>query len=93
MAWTQSKQDLLKNLLTERVRVEQSPEAVANWGITVGWMQILNTYVTDAIKQNVLNDLIDDKIAYLQTIQASNTSENSSLQTTIDQGLALKETV
>lgn len=91
MAWTETKQSLIRDMLQERVQVESNRGLSEEWGITRSWMEIINSYVTDAIKQNILNDLIDDKIAYLQIIQASNTSQNASLQNTIDQGLALKE--
>jgi len=91
VAWTQIKQDVLKDLIRERITVEQTPKLSEEWLLSRTLLQILNIYLSDAIKQNILNDLIDDKIAYLQNVQTINTDENISLQTTIDQGLSLKE--
>lgn len=74
MAWTNDKNILLRDLLNERIGVENSVTQSASWELTRSWIQILNAYVTNAQKQLVLNDLIDDKVAYLNrriTFQSS----------------------
>lgn len=91
VAWNDTKQSVLRELLMERVYVEKHPELAIKWGLTTTWMGIINAYVTDAIKQSVLNDLIDDKVAYLNILIADNSAENTDFQNTITQGLALKE--
>jgi len=73
MAWTPDKAVLLGNLFRERLVVENDPDLVLQWGLTRSWANILNQNVTDASKQLILNELIDDKIIYL-----NNVSDNAS---------------
>jgi hypothetical protein len=91
VAWNQTKQNVLRDLLQERVQVEQYASTYDEWGLTRSWISIINSYVTDTIKQNILNDLIDDKVAYLQSQQNVKSAEITALQDTITQGLSLKE--
>jgi hypothetical protein len=90
VAWTPAKQTALKELLNERVSVEASGDTFLEWDITRSWIAILNSHITDLIKQNVLNDLIDDKIHYLQIQQNNASASITALQVVIDQGTALK---
>lgn len=68
MAWTPAKAQLLGTLFKERLEVENDPKEIERWGLTRTWGQILNNNVPDSAKQTILNDLIDDKIVFLDVI-------------------------
>ena len=74
MAWTPEKNILLRNLFYERLYVEDS-QSWYLWKASRSWTQIFNNNVTNTQKQLMLNDLIDDKVLYMNnTITATQTS-------------------
>lgn len=91
MAWTTTKQQVIQDLLNERIVVEANAQQAEEWALTRTWMGIINSHVTDEIKQNILNDLIDDKTIYLNAVKTAHQTAVDDIDVTIAQGISLKE--
>ena len=65
MAWTPDKNELLYQMLKERYSVEGNLTDLKQWNLARNWTKIIDKFVTDKEKQLILNDLIDDKVIYI----------------------------
>ena len=79
MAWTISKNELLYQMLRERVDVERTVGSAKEWGLTRSWINLVDLNVSDAQKQLILNGLIDDKIVYVEKTILSMSTTGTSL--------------
>jgi len=65
MAWNANKTDLLKQLLKERMASSNQRDLAIKYGITKSALQVIGSHIDDTAKQNILNELIVDKVAML----------------------------
>lgn len=93
MAWTPEKNVLLYQMIKERFGVESNINDIKQWGITTTWTAIFDKYITEKQKQSILNDLIEDKIAFIDKSVVDHTSTTDALNSLKSTLLSDKEVV
>jgi len=79
MAWNARKTDLIKQLLVERIRIENNPDVFIRYGLTKTALQVISSHCNDATRQAILNELIDDKVAMLAIDRADTQAKDAAL--------------
>lgn len=79
MAWTPEKNELLYQMLKERFSVESNIDQIKKWNLARSWTAIIDPIVLKEQKQKILNELISDKIVYIDNKITDTTGTGTSL--------------
>lgn len=79
MAWNARKTQILKELVQERIQIENSVSLTLKYQLPRTVLQVIGSHCDDATRQAILNDLIDDKVAMLLVDRAEKQAQDANL--------------